>query len=39
MPISSLAEGGANVIGEAAVVGIPVLASRIPGNVGLLGPS
>ena len=35
--VSSLMEGGANVIGEAVVLGVPVLASRIPGNVGLLG--
>jgi glycosyltransferase involved in cell wall biosynthesis len=37
--LSSLAEGGAHVVGEAAVAGVPVLASRIPGNVGLLGAS
>ena len=30
-------EGGANVISEAAVAGLPVLAARIPGTVGLLG--
>jgi len=35
--LSSLVEGGANVIGEAAVHGVPVIASRIPGSVGLLG--
>jgi putative glycosyltransferase (TIGR04348 family) len=35
--VSSRLEGGANVIGEAAVRGVPVLASRVPGNVGLLG--
>jgi len=35
--LSSLMEGGANVIGEAVADGVPVLASRIPGNVGLLG--
>lgn len=34
---SSLMEGGANVISEALASGIPVLASRIPGNVGMLG--
>ncbi len=34
---SSKMEGGANAISEAIVAGIPVLASRIPGNVGLLG--
>lgn len=33
----SRAEGAANVIGEAVTLGVPVLASRIPGNVGLLG--
>ena len=37
MVISSLSEGGANVISEAAVARVPVLASRIDGNVGLLG--
>lgn len=37
MVISSLNEGGANVISEAAVAGVPVLASRMDGNVGLLG--
>jgi len=34
---SSKMEGGANVVSEAIVAGVPVLASRIPGNVGLLG--
>jgi putative glycosyltransferase (TIGR04348 family) len=37
MVLSSLSEGGANVISEAAVAGVPVLASHIDGNVGLLG--
>jgi putative glycosyltransferase (TIGR04348 family) len=37
MVISSRSEGGANVISEAAVAGVPVLASRMDGNVGLLG--
>lgn len=37
MVISSVMEGGANVVSEAAMAGLPVLASRIPGNVGLLG--
>ncbi|TAJ36954.1 MAG: TIGR04348 family glycosyltransferase [Reyranella sp.] len=37
MVISSLSEGGANVISEAAAAGVPVLASRIDGNIGLLG--
>lgn len=35
--LSSLTEGGANVVGEAAVQGVPVVASRIAGSVGLLG--
>jgi glycosyltransferase involved in cell wall biosynthesis len=30
-------EGGANVISEAIVDGTPVIASRIPGSIGLLG--
>jgi putative glycosyltransferase (TIGR04348 family) len=33
----SIAEGGANVIVEAVTAGTPVIASRIPGNVGMLG--
>ncbi len=37
MVISSISEGGANVISEAAVAGVPILASRMDGNVGLLG--
>jgi putative glycosyltransferase (TIGR04348 family) len=37
MVISSRMEGGANVVCEAIRIGVPVLASRIPGNVGLLG--
>lgn len=35
--VSSMMEGGANVICEAARIGTPVLASRVPGNVGMLG--
>jgi putative glycosyltransferase (TIGR04348 family) len=37
--LTSRMEGGANVIAEAVVAGVPVLSSRIPGSVGLLGPS
>ena len=37
MVLSSLMEGGANVISEALAVPVPILASRIPGSVGLLG--
>ena len=33
----SRAEGGANVIVEAVTSGTPVVATRIPGNVGMLG--
>jgi putative glycosyltransferase (TIGR04348 family) len=36
--LPSRMEGGANVISEAVVAGLPVIASRIPGSVGLLGP-
>lgn len=39
MVISSLNEGGANVISEAIVAGVPVVASEIDGNIGLLGSS
>jgi len=35
--LSSLMEGGANVISEAVVASVPILASRISGTVGLLG--
>ena len=35
--VSSAMEGGANVIAEAARVGTPVIASRVSGNVGMLG--
>ena len=34
----SVLEGGAHVVLEAACQGTPVLASRVPGNVGMLGP-
>ena len=37
MVISSRMEGGANVVGEALAAGIPVIASRISGNIGMLG--
>jgi len=38
MVISSVMEGGANVVSEACRACLPVLASDIPGNIGLLGP-
>lgn len=31
-------EGGANVVTEALAMGVPVVATRIPGTVGILGP-
>lgn len=35
--LSSRMEGGANVLSEAIVAAVPILASRIDGNVGILG--
>jgi putative glycosyltransferase (TIGR04348 family) len=35
--VPSAAEGGANVVSEAIAAGTPVLATAIPGNLGLLG--
>jgi len=37
MVLSSKMEGGANVISEASVCGVPVVSSRMPGSIGLLG--
>ncbi len=37
MVISSRMEGGANVVSEALANRVPVIASRIAGNVGMLG--
>ena len=37
MVISSLQEGGANVVSEALVADVPIIASDISGNIGLLG--
>ena len=34
---TSVMEGGAHVIMEAVCSGVPVIASRIPGNMGMLG--
>jgi glycosyltransferase involved in cell wall biosynthesis len=34
---TSRMEGGAHVVMEAVLSGTPVLASRIPGNIGMLG--
>ncbi|MEO6597160.1 MAG: selenoneine biosynthesis selenosugar synthase SenB [Planctomycetota bacterium] len=35
--VPSSAEGGANVVSEAIAAGTPILATAIPGNLGLLG--
>ncbi|MBL9075981.1 MAG: TIGR04348 family glycosyltransferase [Planctomycetes bacterium] len=35
--VPSAAEGGANVVSEAIAAGTPVLATAVPGNLGLLG--
>jgi putative glycosyltransferase (TIGR04348 family) len=35
--VSSEIEGGANVIAEAVVCGVPILCSNIAGNIGMLG--
>jgi putative glycosyltransferase (TIGR04348 family) len=35
--LSSYSEGGANVISEALAAGVPIVASRIAGTIGLLG--
>lgn len=35
--IASRMEGGANVIVEAVTVGVPVIASEVSGNIGMLG--
>lgn len=37
LAVTSLHEGGANVVSEALAAGIPVLSSRVAGSVGLLG--
>jgi len=37
MVISSAMEGGANIVSEAIICGVPVIASQIDGNVGILG--
>jgi glycosyltransferase involved in cell wall biosynthesis len=37
MVISSRMEGGANVVTEALATGVPIIASRISGNIGMLG--
>ncbi len=36
--LTSRLEGGANVVSEALAASVPVLSSRIPGSIGILGP-
>ena len=35
--LTSRLEGGANAVSEALAAGVPVLSSRIPGSIGILG--
>lgn len=37
LALTSLHEGGANVVSEALAAGVPVVSSAIPGSIGLLG--
>jgi putative glycosyltransferase (TIGR04348 family) len=37
LSLTSLQEGGANVLSEALAVSVPVISSHIPGSVGVLG--
>ena len=37
LALTSKLEGGANVVTEALVASVPVISSRIPGSIGLLG--
>lgn len=37
LALTSLHEGGANVVSEALAAGVPVISSEIPGSTGLLG--
>lgn len=36
--LTSVLEGGANVVSEAIAAGVPVLSTLIPGSTGILGP-
>jgi putative glycosyltransferase (TIGR04348 family) len=38
LSLTSESEGGANVISEALAASVPIVASQIPGSIGLLGP-
>jgi glycosyltransferase involved in cell wall biosynthesis len=37
--LTSVMEGGANVVSEALACAVPVLSSRIAGSIGILGPA
>ena len=37
MVVTSLLEGGSNVVSEALASGVPVISTRIPGSIGMLG--
>ena len=37
LSLTSVLEGGANVVSEALAASVPIVSSRIPGSVGLLG--
>lgn len=37
LSLTSVAEGGANVVSEALACGVPVVSSRIEGSIGMLG--
>jgi glycosyltransferase involved in cell wall biosynthesis len=37
LALTSLQEGGANVVSEALAAGVPIVSSAIPGSIGLLG--
>jgi putative glycosyltransferase (TIGR04348 family) len=36
--LTSVSEGGANVVSEAIAAGVPVISTRIDGSIGILGP-
>lgn len=38
LALTSVLEGGANVVSEAIAAGVPVLSTMIPGSIGILGP-
>jgi len=38
LALTSVLEGGANVVSEAIAAGVPVVSTLIPGSIGILGP-